>query len=78
PPRRRRRPGSRWRYSNFGASVLGHALAAHTATPWEQLLHTRVLAPLALGDTATAPGGTAARVLPPGKEAAPRAFALAG
>lgn len=77
PPRRRHRPGSRWRYSNFGASVLGHALAAHTATPWEQLLHARVLAPLALGDTATAPGGTAARSRPPGEQAGARSVALA-
>nr|WP_245240663.1 serine hydrolase domain-containing protein [Streptomyces spiramenti] len=56
-PLRRRAPGSRWRYSNFGASVLGHALAAHAGLPWEHLLRERVLAPLALAGTALAPGG---------------------
>ncbi|WP_078874887.1 serine hydrolase domain-containing protein [Streptomyces sp. NRRL F-5053] len=54
-PRVRRRPGTRWHYSNFGVSVLGHALAAATRTPWETLLHERVLAPLALSGTALTP-----------------------
>ncbi|MFJ8584427.1 serine hydrolase domain-containing protein [Streptomyces sp. NPDC093595] len=51
------RPGTRWRYSNFGASVLGHALAAATATPWEELLTERILEPLGLAATALAPAG---------------------
>ncbi|MET9800937.1 serine hydrolase domain-containing protein [Streptomyces sp. NPDC006368] len=55
--RPRHRPGTRWRYSNFGAAVLGHALAAATATPWERLLTTHVLDPLGLTGTALAPGG---------------------
>lgn len=46
------RPGTRWRYSNFGVAVLGHAVAAATGTPWEDLLTEHVLRPLALGDTA--------------------------
>jgi CubicO group peptidase (beta-lactamase class C family) len=50
--RRRHRPGTRWRYSNFGVAVLGHAVAAATGTPWEELLGGHVLRPLALGDTA--------------------------
>ncbi|MER6691372.1 serine hydrolase domain-containing protein [Streptomyces minutiscleroticus] len=55
--RPRHRPGTRWRYSNFGVSVLGHALAAATATPWEELLGRQVLRPLGLRGTAPAPGG---------------------
>ncbi|MEU7281096.1 serine hydrolase domain-containing protein [Streptomyces sp. NPDC045431] len=55
PPRHR--PGTRWRYSNFGVSVLGHALAAATATPWEELLTARVMNPLGLTGTALHPAG---------------------
>ncbi|WP_461031021.1 serine hydrolase domain-containing protein, partial [Streptomyces sparsus] len=54
--RPRHRPGSRWRYSNFGAAVLGHTLAAATGLPWEELLTRRVLAPLGLDGAAPAPG----------------------
>ncbi|MDG9719891.1 serine hydrolase [Streptomyces sp. DH24] len=50
--RPRHRPGTRWRYSNFGVAVLGHALAAATGTPWEDLLTDRVLRPLGLDGTA--------------------------
>ncbi|MFE9835648.1 serine hydrolase domain-containing protein [Streptomyces sp. NPDC005551] len=50
--RPRHRPGTRWRYSNFAVSVLGHALAAVTATPWEDLLTAHVLGPLRLGEVA--------------------------
>ncbi|MFF8831109.1 serine hydrolase domain-containing protein [Streptomyces sp. NPDC015131] len=52
-----RRPGTRWRYSNFGVAVLGHALVAATATPWERLLTARVLRPLGLDDTVLSPTG---------------------
>lgn len=55
--RPRRRPGTRWCYSNFGVAVLGHALAAVTGTPWEELLTGRVLRPLGLDGTALRPGG---------------------
>ncbi|WKX06262.1 serine hydrolase domain-containing protein [Streptomyces sp. NL15-2K] len=48
----RHRPGTRWRYSNFGVAVLGHAVAAATGTAWEDLLTEHVLRPLALSDTA--------------------------
>ncbi|MFQ6855081.1 serine hydrolase domain-containing protein [Streptomyces sp. 35M1] len=54
--RPRHRPGTRWRYSNFAVSVLGHTLAAATGTPWEVLLHQQVLAPLALDATRVRPG----------------------
>ncbi|MFF9063407.1 serine hydrolase domain-containing protein [Streptomyces sp. NPDC014882] len=54
--RPRRRPGTRWHYSNFGVAVLGHAVAAATRTPWEELLAEHVLGPLALDSTGTRPG----------------------
>ncbi|MER7489225.1 serine hydrolase domain-containing protein [Streptomyces sp. NPDC126497] len=57
--RPRYRPGTRWRYSNFGVAVLGHALAAATGTPWPDLITGQLLQPLGLGDTALRadPGG---------------------
>ncbi|WP_395574738.1 serine hydrolase domain-containing protein [Streptomyces sp. BK79] len=50
--RPRHRPGTRWHYSNYGVSVLGHAVAAVTGTAWEDLLTGHVLRPLGLGGTA--------------------------
>jgi serine-type D-Ala-D-Ala carboxypeptidase/endopeptidase len=44
-PRRRR-----MRYSNFGAALLGQALAGRAGTPYEELVHERVLEPLGVGD----------------------------
>ncbi|MCX4726130.1 serine hydrolase [Streptomyces sp. NBC_01306] len=55
--RPRHRPGTRWHYSNFGASVLGHTLTAATATPWEELIAHHVLAPLGLTGTRLHPEG---------------------
>ncbi|MER5835512.1 serine hydrolase [Streptomyces sp. NPDC002130] len=49
--RPRHRPGTRWRYSNFGVAVLGHALVAATGTPWEDMLTDQVLRPLGLDGT---------------------------
>lgn len=49
--RPRHRPGTRWRYSNFGVAVLGHALAAATGSPWEDLLTDQILRPLGLDGT---------------------------
>lgn len=54
--RPRHHPGTRWRYSDFAVSVLGHTLAAATGTPWEVLLHQQVLTPLGLGATLLRPG----------------------
>ncbi|MET9551518.1 serine hydrolase domain-containing protein [Streptomyces sp. NPDC006645] len=53
--RPRHRPGTRWSYSNFGVSTLGHALSAATRTSWETLLAERVLGPLGLSATTTLP-----------------------
>ncbi|MBQ1100330.1 beta-lactamase family protein [Streptomyces sp. b94] len=50
--RPRHRPGTRWHYSNYGVSVLGHAVAAATGTAWEDLLTAHVLRPLGLSGTA--------------------------
>ncbi|MGX1474325.1 UNVERIFIED_CONTAM: CubicO group peptidase (beta-lactamase class C family) [Streptomyces canus] len=55
--RPRHRPGTRWHYSNFGVAVLGHALSAATATPWDELLTGHVLDPLGLSGATLAPGG---------------------
>ncbi|MFI8435152.1 serine hydrolase domain-containing protein [Streptomyces sp. NPDC079020] len=60
--RPRHRPGTRWHYSNFAVSVLGHTLAAATGTPWEVLLQREVLGPLGLDGTRVRPG-------PPGSDA---------
>ncbi|MFC9686216.1 serine hydrolase domain-containing protein [Streptomyces sp. NPDC056948] len=49
--RPRHRPGTRWRYSNYGVAVLGHALAAATGAPWQDLLTGQVLHPLGLNGT---------------------------
>ena len=49
--RLRREPGGKWRYSNFGAAVLGHALAKHAGTTYDHLLRERVTGPLGLVDT---------------------------
>lgn len=53
------RPGTRWHYSNFAVSVLGHTLAAATGTSWEALLQQEVLGPLGLDGTRLRPGPTA-------------------
>ncbi|MEU3660680.1 serine hydrolase domain-containing protein [Streptomyces sp. NPDC032940] len=52
--RPRHRPGTRWHYSNFGVAVLGHAVAAATGTPWQDLLTEHVLRPFGLSGTALA------------------------
>lgn len=50
--RPRHRPGTRWHYSNYGVSVLGHALAAATGRTWDDLLTGQVLRPLGMSGTA--------------------------
>jgi serine-type D-Ala-D-Ala carboxypeptidase/endopeptidase len=49
--RLRAEPGARVRYSNFGAGVLGQALARRAGTPYDDLVRTRVCRPLGLPDT---------------------------
>jgi len=49
--RLRATPGARVRYSNFGAGLLGIALARLAGLPYAELLSTHVLEPLGLHDT---------------------------
>jgi D-alanyl-D-alanine-carboxypeptidase/D-alanyl-D-alanine-endopeptidase len=46
----------RFRYSSVGFGLLGDALARAAGAPYEDVLRKRVLAPLALHDTAVDPG----------------------
>jgi CubicO group peptidase (beta-lactamase class C family) len=50
--RLRSAPGTRVRYSNFGAALLGQALSRHTGRPYAQLIADRITGPLLLPDTA--------------------------
>ena len=68
-------PGEAYDYSNFGAAVLGRALAHRGGKPYEELLHERVLLPLGMRDSRFAGNGAAdhrsatgytARILPTG------------
>jgi CubicO group peptidase (beta-lactamase class C family) len=43
--------GERFRYSNFGAGLLGIALSHAAATDYETLVRARIMTPLALADT---------------------------
>ena len=49
----------RFRYSNFGGGLLGHALTTHSGLTYEQLVTERICRPLGLEDTLV--------VVPPGK-----------
>src|SRR5262249_9817980 len=46
-----REPGTQYEYSNLGFGLLGHALAARAAKPYEALVLERICAPLGLSDT---------------------------
>jgi CubicO group peptidase (beta-lactamase class C family) len=46
-----RPPGARFEYSNVGSGVLGVALAAAAESSYEDLLTSRLLGPLGLGET---------------------------
>ncbi|WP_055711121.1 serine hydrolase domain-containing protein [Streptomyces torulosus] len=50
-----RPPGQDQEYSNFGYAVLGAALTAATATPFEELIHRHVLEPLEVEDVTADP-----------------------
>jgi CubicO group peptidase (beta-lactamase class C family) len=52
--RLRHEPGSRYRYSNLGAGMLGLALAHHTGRDYDALIREEICAPLGLADTAVA------------------------
>ncbi|WP_336319941.1 serine hydrolase domain-containing protein [Streptomyces lavendofoliae] len=44
-------PGTRFRYSNFGAGLLGLVLARHTGTDYDTLVRTEICRPLGMTDT---------------------------
>ncbi|MFJ8695108.1 serine hydrolase domain-containing protein [Streptomyces roseolilacinus] len=44
-------PGTRFRYSNLGAGLLGLVLARHTGTDYDTLVQTEVCRPLGMTDT---------------------------
>ncbi|MFI9079780.1 serine hydrolase domain-containing protein [Streptomyces sioyaensis] len=56
--RPRNRPGTRWRYSNFGLALLGPAMARAAGDSYAALLTDRVLRPLGLTGTTLGPGTT--------------------
>lgn len=56
--RPRNRPGTRWRYSNFGLALLGPAMSRAAGAGYPVLLSERVLGPLKLADTSLGPGTT--------------------
>jgi serine-type D-Ala-D-Ala carboxypeptidase/endopeptidase len=58
----KRPPGGRPRYSNYGAGVLGEALARLTGDPYAQLVDDRIVVPLGLRDTSTEVAGSGTNV----------------
>ncbi|MEU4728840.1 serine hydrolase domain-containing protein [Streptomyces sp. NPDC023588] len=44
-------PGTRFRYSNLGAGLLGLALARHTGTDYDSLVQAEICRPLGMTDT---------------------------
>lgn len=58
-------PGSRYAYSNLGAGLLGHLLAARLGTSYAEAVRARVLAPLGLDETwIDVPGKAEPRIVP--------------
>ncbi len=50
----RREPGRKFRYSNYGAGLLGHVLALRAGTSYEELVARRITRPLGMTDTSIA------------------------
>ncbi|MGW0771315.1 serine hydrolase domain-containing protein [Streptomyces sp. NPDC002676] len=59
-------PGQHEEYSNLGYAVLGRALTVAGDAPYEELVHTYVLAPLGIGDVMADPPPER-RLLAPGR-----------
>jgi serine-type D-Ala-D-Ala carboxypeptidase/endopeptidase len=53
--RPRHEPGTKVRYSNFGAALLGEALSRHAGLPYDGMIAERVAGPLRLCDTVVRP-----------------------
>ena len=50
-----RAPGESFEYSNLGMGLLGNAISAYDGKTFDSMLRDRVLRPLAMNDTASAP-----------------------
>lgn len=61
--------GSQFEYSNFGAGLLGYALARRAGTTYEALLKRRILIPLGMKDTAITLSAAQKRRFAPGFDA---------
>jgi CubicO group peptidase (beta-lactamase class C family) len=59
-------PGSRFRYSNLGAGLLGLALARHAGLDYDELVQREICRPLGLADTRVTLDGERAGRLTPG------------
>jgi CubicO group peptidase (beta-lactamase class C family) len=58
-------PGTRYEYSNFGATLLGHAMELYTGQSYPELVRLRIAEPLGLASTAVTPSAEqAARRVP--------------
>lgn len=55
------RPHDRWHYSNLGFSVLGEIIARLDGGTWEESIRRRILDPLGMSRTGTAPSGRGAK-----------------
>lgn len=64
--RPRRPPGTRYRYSNLGAGLLGEALARAAGTTYGELVAARLTRPLGMADTVLDPSPEQAARLAPG------------
>ncbi len=51
----RLRGRGRFRYSNLGMGLLGHAMASAECTSYDELVHAEICAPLGLADTTASP-----------------------
>ena len=54
-------PGTRWRYSNAGYSLLGAIIERHSGKPYLEYIRENIFRPLGMRDTYTNPNGEAAR-----------------
>ncbi|KRE35082.1 serine hydrolase [Janibacter sp. Soil728] len=55
------RPHDRWHYSNLGFSLLGEIISRLDDCPWEESIRRRILDPLEMTRTGTAPTGRRAK-----------------
>lgn len=60
------RPPGRVEYSNYGMGLLGHVLEDRAGASLEQLMATRIFAPLSMSSTFMTPLGASARSVVPG------------